>query len=427
MKQYGRWAAASAPWILLIAGERALGIAWFDLVIFSLLTIVAEFVAVPAAERSEVSIGLLIDWAVYLVAGADVAVWNAFFSRLAAWQIRSRSLDEFPLRRALLQSGARAVALWVGITTEQALVAMSFAAPRSWQASVASGLIYGLTYAALRALGRAWAWKSSPIKQLARQITFLPAFSTALVAAGWYMADALAGLGRAGWPVLLLLVVFFALAVTTTRSYINSQAMHWATLRALVAAMEARRPDHRGHARRTADYAGDIACRLCLSDSQIRRAIIAAEVHDIGMMAIDDEYLLASGTLDEETREQLRLHAHLGGDLVDVMPFLAGAGPIVRHHHERWDGTGYPDRLADTEIPVESRVVALAEAIDAMLTRLDHRDRTLTPAEVEAELRAGAGSQFDPRMVPAAVALVRDLGRQPSHVAHGAAAVDPRG
>ena len=139
---------------------------------------------------------------------------------------------------------------------------------------------------------------------------------------------------------------------------------------------------------------------LELSQAELDLLGHAALFHDIGKVAIPDEILLKPATLTTGEWSLMRSHAAEGARIIDRLGFLDDAVPAIRHHHERYDGAGYPDRLNGEEIPLGARIIHVADALDSMLTNRVYR--TARPAEDALdELRRAAGSQFCPRCVAA--------------------------
>ena len=131
---------------------------------------------------------------------------------------------------------------------------------------------------------------------------------------------------------------------------------------------------------------------------------LAALFHDIGKLAVPDAILLKPSGLDPEEWPLMRLHAVEGARIIDRLGFLDDAVPAIRHHHERFDGAGYPDGLQGDEIPLGARIIHVADAVDSMLTSRSYRP-ALAASEVLLELRRSAGAQFCPRCVAAAERL----------------------
>ena len=180
----------------------------------------------------------------------------------------------------------------------------------------------------------------------------------------------------------------------------------------LMQALRERRPDLDEHIGGVASLANAVARRFALNTEQVDEVTKAAELHDIGKMAVPDAILEKPASLDDNEREMIKQHTVVGERILAVAPALRTIGKLVRYSHERWDGTGYPDKLAAEEIPLGARIIAVCDAFDAMTT-----DRPYQPAvpldDALDELRRCAGTQFDPTVVEVfceeAEAVLRDV------------------
>jgi diguanylate cyclase (GGDEF)-like protein/putative nucleotidyltransferase with HDIG domain len=173
-----------------------------------------------------------------------------------------------------------------------------------------------------------------------------------------------------------------------------------AAMESLSATVDARDSHTAGHSRRVQRLALAIGREVDLSQAELDLLGDAALFHDIGKLAIPDSILMKPAQLDTREWRQMRRHADEGARIIDRLGFLADAVPSIRHHHERYDGSGYPDRLRGEEIPLGARIIHVADALDSMLTSRIYRP-ALTEPEALAELKAGAGTQFCPRCVRA--------------------------
>ena len=192
---------------------------------------------------------------------------------------------------------------------------------------------------------------------------------------------------------------------TRTREELRERLLAPTLASALANAIEARDEYLHGHCERLASLAVRIAELRSMSADEIETVRLGAILHDVGKIGIPDRVLLKPGALDEEERRVVETHPEIGDKLLEPLDLLAGARPIVRHHHERWDGAGYPDGLVAEEIPVGARIVAVADAIEVMSARQLYR-RPCAPAEIVQELRAERGRQWDPAIVDLALALL---------------------
>jgi putative nucleotidyltransferase with HDIG domain len=182
-----------------------------------------------------------------------------------------------------------------------------------------------------------------------------------------------------------------------------------AAMQSLSATVDARDAYTAGHSRRVQQLALAIGRELGLSQAELDLLGHAALFHDIGKLAIPDAILLKPSPLSSDEWSLMQRHAEEGARIIDRLGFLGDAVPAIKHHHERWDGAGYPDGLAGEEIPLGARIIHVADALDSMLTNRIYK--VARPAdEALEELRRGGGSQFCPRCVGA---LERLLGKEP--------------
>ena len=168
-------------------------------------------------------------------------------------------------------------------------------------------------------------------------------------------------------------------------------------LTSLTAAMRACDSSLEGHASRVGSHAEAIARRLSWPDERLTGLRLGAALHDVGKVNVPTGLLQKPGRLDDSELATIRAHPVEGAWLIAGVSAFEPALPYVLFHHERWDGTGYPTRRAGTEIPLEGRLLAVADAFDAMTSLRPYRDR-LSPDEAVLEVERCAGSQFDPEI-----------------------------
>lgn len=174
------------------------------------------------------------------------------------------------------------------------------------------------------------------------------------------------------------------------------------TITALAKAVEARDLYTGGHVERVRRYSLEIGRRLGLDGDQLRDIEIGAVLHDVGKIGVPDSVLTKPGPLAPEEWEVMRRHPEIGRDMLQGIGFLTDSLDAVTYHHERWDGGGYPGGLSKQAIPVAGRIVAVADAFDAMTTTRVYR-RGLAPTEALTEIKASKGRGFDPEVVDAFV------------------------
>jgi putative nucleotidyltransferase with HDIG domain len=175
----------------------------------------------------------------------------------------------------------------------------------------------------------------------------------------------------------------------------------------------------------TAEHAVEVArlsrlvgVDLGLSEEELEWLVHGALLHDLGKLGVPDAILEKPGTLTEEEWKVIKRHPEVGAQMIEPLEILSRAAPVIRYHHERPDGTGYPDGLEGEEIPLAARIVAAADAYDVMLRGRPYRPEPYgaksSPAEALKELRREAGGQFDVRVVEALGRLLGDPKTSPS-------------
>jgi HD-GYP domain-containing protein (c-di-GMP phosphodiesterase class II) len=175
---------------------------------------------------------------------------------------------------------------------------------------------------------------------------------------------------------------------------------------ALTALVELRDPHAFAHGEQVMGVCQEVGRLLGLAEDALAELRVAAQFHDVGKLAIPDWILHKPGPLTEIEWYAMRRHPDLGAALLRSLPGMADVAAAVRFHHERWDGTGYPEGLAEEDIPLASRVLCACDAWDAMTS--DRPYRAALPHDVALlELQAGAGRHFDPRVVGALLTVVR--------------------
>jgi response regulator RpfG family c-di-GMP phosphodiesterase len=177
------------------------------------------------------------------------------------------------------------------------------------------------------------------------------------------------------------------------------------TLSSLIIAIDRRDSYTKGHCERVADMCSQLGERMGISDYEKSVLRIVGPIHDLGKIGIADEILLKPGGLTNEEYEIMKGHSAMGEEIIKRFEILAEEAKIIRHHHERFDGRGYPDQLAGASIPLCSRITAVCDAYDAMTSNRPYRN-ALTQAEAMKEITAGTGKQFDPEAANAFISIL---------------------
>ena len=181
------------------------------------------------------------------------------------------------------------------------------------------------------------------------------------------------------------------------------------TVHALAATVDAKDPYTYGHSKKTAQYAVDIAEALGYSEDKVATLKAAALLHDIGKIRVSDRLLAKRGALSDDDWDPIRAHPELGVAILKHVKPLHGCMAAIQYHHEHYDGSGYPSGLAAQNIPLDARILAIADAYDAMTSSRPYREKKLTHPEAMSELKCCAGTQFDPEIVRVFAALWEPL------------------
>ena len=180
--------------------------------------------------------------------------------------------------------------------------------------------------------------------------------------------------------------------------YENLDAMFLGTVQGMVSAIDAKDPYTCGHSQRVSWLAGELAAKFGWDEAGVRRVQLAGLVHDVGKIGVPESVLCKAGRLTDDEFDMIKQHPEIGARILRDIPQMKDILPAVLHHHERWDGGGYPSRLAGEEIPMIARFVAIADAFDAMSSNRTYR--AARPREfVLNEIKRCSGTQFDPQLV----------------------------
>ena len=218
----------------------------------------------------------------------------------------------------------------------------------------------------------------------------------------------LAGL-LASLPLMLALYAAyrssFRRAEDTVQHLQRLNQLHLATVEGLAMAIDAKDQVTHGHVKRVRERALQLACAMGVRDEPLLKALEAGAVlHDVGKLAVPDHILNKPGPLTPGEYEQLKRHTVVGADILSAVDFPYPVVPIVRHHHENWDGAGYPDRIGGEAIPLGARILAVIDCYDALTSDRPYR-RAMTHEQALAILQARRGTMYDPAVVDAFAAL----------------------
>jgi diguanylate cyclase (GGDEF)-like protein/putative nucleotidyltransferase with HDIG domain len=205
-----------------------------------------------------------------------------------------------------------------------------------------------------------------------------------------------------GAPIIIVTYatykIYFERASEKTREASEMSLLHLATVEALATAIDARDQTTHCHVRRVQIYAAGMGKVFCLSDAEIEALKAGALLHDVGKLAVPDHILNNPGRLTTQEFERMKVHTTVGAEILSRVDFPYPVVPIVRHHHEQWNGLGYPDGLKGEEIPITARIITVVDCFDSVREDRPFR-RGLTREEAIALLLRGSGTHYDPKVV----------------------------
>jgi HD-GYP domain-containing protein (c-di-GMP phosphodiesterase class II) len=412
--------ATVAAAVLLLPLCRLSDGAWQGPVAFVLLAPLVGFITV--ANRSPIHIGLKRNLnvgtapevaAVLLLPGPMAVLALLLGAALGEWGNRGPLIQctfnvAVAVLRALTGLTLNALLLRLGPTMVLGLPAAVAAAGGMYLASTL--LVVGVAAVQLRDNPLRRAWTST------RAVVLLEAMLS--------FTGIMAAFAAVGQPAALLLLAAPAvIAYRAARDQVALQAQTRLALEELADIVDLRDHYTYEHSRRVAELARATARRLGLSAEMVDLVTMAGRVHDVGKIGIKSSVLMKPGPLSSAEWQERRSHAEVGARLIARFPQFAAGQAFVRHHHERFDGTGYPRGLAGQQIPLGARVLAVADAWDAMTSHRAYR-RALDAAFVREELRRGSGSQFDPVVVEAFLAAIAERPELVAVAMDGAQEVD---
>jgi putative nucleotidyltransferase with HDIG domain len=328
--------------------------------------------------------------------------------------------------RVIFNMAAPAIAIWVAthVFFLRAGISPLYQAPRPVLTLVVPLLILATLYFLLNSLLIAGAVgferQTSPLLIWRRNFLWLSLnyFSGASVAALLlpYAQDqdgALLRIAGILLPLLLISYLTFKTALgrveDATRHLTELNRLYLSTIETLAMAIDAKDQITHGHIRRVQHYAVGLAGRMGITGEPQLKAIEAASLlHDMGKLAVPEYILNKPGKLTPAEFEKMKLHASVGAEILSAIDFPYPVVPIVRHHHENWDGTGYPDGLRGTEIPIGARILSVVDCFDALTSDRPYRPR-LADAEAIAILQHRRGNMYDPLVVDTFLASYEDL------------------
>lgn len=387
------------------------------LIIFVSLSIVAESLVIITPGQRALSVGFAIALAAIMIFGVPEAAWISSLGimlRVIKHDGKLFHPFNFPLERTLFNganimlSAGLAGFCYESLGGTPGMVNID----TSILAILASIIVYILTNAVIMSI----------LMHLITGEKFLINFYKNIV---WVVKDYLAMA-----PLAILMAVayinyrlvgvllFFApllFARYSFKLYIDMRNIYLDTVKSLSQAVEAKDPYTNGHSRRVGEYACNLAARVGLAPKRIENLKIAALLHDIGKIGIEETILNKPGRLTEEEFGKIKKHPEIGVKIIKDIDFLKDVSRIILSHHERYDGTGYPEGRKKDEIMLESQILSLADVFDALTSERPYRN-AMTVEEAIEIIENGKGSQFEYKLADAFIKMIKESGELKKNV-----------
>jgi putative nucleotidyltransferase with HDIG domain len=225
----------------------------------------------------------------------------------------------------------------------------------------------------------------------------------------WLMAQIFLLPNGVGWWATPLFVVPLFTTRLAYHRYVETRELFEQTIGALANAVDARDKYTRGHSQRVSNISVQMARVMKLPEAEIEKIQWAGLLHDVGKIGIRDNILLKEGPLDKDERKLMNQHPTIGAEIVAPATQLSDEAPLIRAHHEWFNGSGYPEGIEALDIPLGARILTIADAYEAMTSSRPYRKAPLSHEQAVAELEKYSGIQFDPEIVPVLVNLDREI------------------
>jgi len=392
--------SAIALFIYLSPSLPSLSNIWLVVIFFLTISAFAEFISVDLPVAGAVSIGFPIDFLIILVYGPALAMLITTLSALISETIE-RKISWYKIIFNASQYGLSAGI--AGIVYERlggevgAINLTNYIIP-----ATVCALMYYLVNSNLFIIVIHLSEKISLKHIWKTQLKGIIATYIALAPIGFIMAMVYVSIGI--WGIIL----FFFPLILARRSfelYTKMRKVYLDTIRALAAAIDAKDPYTKGHSERVAETSVVLAQELNLSDKDIENIEYTALLHDIGKIGIADSILGKKSSLTNKEFDKIKEHTIMGAKIIEPVDFLKNSYEAIYHHHEKYNGKGYPDGLKSEDIPLSARIIAVADAYDAMGSDRPYRKK-LSKDKILKELKDQAGKQFDPEIVKALISVL---------------------
>lgn len=379
------------------------------IVTFALLSIIAESLVVVTPGQRALSMGFAIGLSAIVIFGVPEAAWITgigLMFRIINHEGRYYHAFNVPLEKTLF-NGATAV-LSAGLSglcyIKLGGLPGNIDLNSTVYAIIASIIVYVLVNAGIMSGLTHFITGEGIFHFFFKEISWVVRDYFSVAPLGILMALAYINYGILG---VLLFFGPLLFARYSFKLYIDMKKIYIDTVKSLSQAVEAKDPYTNGHSMRVGRYSCRLAERLGLSEKRIENLRIAAELHDIGKIGIEEGILNKPGRLTDDEYDRIKQHPEIGVKIIKDISFLKEASKIILNHHERYDGTGYPEGRSSEEILLESQILSLADVFDALTSERPYRS-AMTVEEAIQIIENGKGSQFDSKLADAFIRMVRE-------------------
>lgn len=379
------------------------------LVIFTLLSIFAESIVTVTQGQRALSVGFVIGLAAIVVFGVPEAAWITSIGvmlRVIKYEGKIYHLLNFPIEKTLF-NGANAIisAGLAGLCYEGlGAVPGRLDLNTSVFAVVMSMIVYILVNAVIMSILMHFITGEKLLSNFCRNIAWVVKDYFAMSPFAVIMAIAYINYRIAGILIFFVPVMF---ARYSFKLYVDMRNIYMDTVKCLSQAIEVKDPYTKGHSIRVGEYACKLAERLEMSPKRMEKLKIAAILHDIGKIGIDEKILNKPGRLTEEEFEKIKQHSEIGVKIIKDIDFLKDVSEIILSHHERFDGTGYPEGRKYGEIVLEAQILSIADVFDALTSERPYRN-AMTVDEALCIIEKGKNSQFESKLADTFIKMIRD-------------------
>ncbi len=373
---------------------------WLAILFFVTISIFAEFIPVDLPVGGVISIGFPIDFVLILVYGPALAMLITALGALIG-EIIERKVSWYKIifntSQYALTAGIAGIAYQQAGGVVGAQNIFRFILPATLCAltyCIVNITFFVMVVSFAQNVRIKKIWRTSIKEMIPSYIAEAPM--------GFLMAIVYTEVGIVG---ILLFFLPLLLARRSFELYTKMRKVYLDTIRALAAAIDAKDPYTKGHSERVSEMSVVLAQELNLSDNDIENIEYTALLHDIGKIGIDDSILGKKGSLTDQEFDKIKEHTIMGANIIQPVDFLKNSYRAIYHHHERYNGKGYPDGIKSEDIPILARIIAVADAYDAMSSDRPYRKK-LSKDKILKELKDQSGKQFDPEIVKALISVL---------------------